>query len=63
MKEALDASRRAAAGAFALAAGGVAAAAALRWVLGPALGADVPLIFFPRPSSWPRYAAACGSAC
>jgi PAS domain S-box-containing protein len=48
MKEALDASRRVASG-FALAAGGVAAAAALRWVLGPALGADFPLIFFLPP--------------
>jgi PAS domain S-box-containing protein len=49
MKKALEAFRRNAAGGYALAAGGVAAAAALRWVLGPALGTDFPLIFFLPP--------------
>jgi PAS domain S-box-containing protein len=49
MKQALEARRRVAASAYALAAGGVAAAAALRWTLGPALGTEFPLIFFLPP--------------
>jgi hypothetical protein len=47
--QALEAPTRVDARGYALAAGGVAVAAALRWVLGPALGSDFPLIFFLPP--------------
>jgi PAS domain-containing protein len=49
MTRALQARTRLAAGDYALAAGGVAVAAALRWALAPALGTEFPLIFFLPP--------------
>jgi PAS domain S-box-containing protein len=49
MQQSLETRKYIGAGAYALAAGAVAAAAALRWLLGPALGAELPLVLLVPP--------------